>query len=90
MNCNVVNIEGGKMTKCIRCGNDILTAAKICPSCLSDWSDMRTQVFTVLEGKYGKLSPTNHQMFIKETKRLESIWRKDKQRFALELNKLEN
>lgn len=51
---------------------------------------MRTQVFTVLEGKYGKLSPTNHQMFIKETKRLESIWRKDKQRFALELNKLEN
>ena len=76
------------MSKCIRCGQDTLTSARICPSCLGDWSDMRTSIFTVLQEKHGKLSPTNHQMFIKETKRLESIWRKDKQKFATELSKL--
>ena len=76
------------MSKCIRCGQKILTSAKICPSCIHDWSDMRRSIFTVLEEKYGKLSPTNHQLFIKETKRLESIWRKDKQKFTTELGEL--
>ena len=76
--------------KCIRCWQDTLTSAKICPSCISDWSDMRTSIFNVLQEKHGKLSPINHQMFIKETKRLESIWRKDKQKFATELTKLTN
>jgi hypothetical protein len=32
---------------------------------------MRTEVFNALQLKYGKLSPSNHQFFIKETKRLE-------------------
>jgi hypothetical protein len=49
---------------------------------------MRTSIFNVLQEKHGKLSPTNHQMFIKQTKRLEAIWRKDKQKFAVELSAL--
>lgn len=78
------------MSKCIRCGHDTLTSARICQSCLGDWSNMRTSIFDVLQEKYGNLSPINHQMFIKETKRLEAIWRKDKQIFITELNKLSN
>lgn len=76
------------MSKCIRCGQDTLTSAKICQSCIGNWSEMRTSIFNALEEKYGKLSPTNHQFFIKETKRLESIWRKDKQKFIIELSKI--
>ena len=75
------------MAKCIRCGQDTLTSARICRACLDNWTHMRTSIFNVLQEKYGKLSPSNHQLFIKETKRLESIWRKDKQRFAIELEK---
>jgi hypothetical protein len=76
------------MSKCIRCGNETLGPQRVCPSCLGNWCDMRSMVFDKLTLVYGKLSPTNHPLFIKETKRLESIWRKDKERFAVELNKL--
>lgn len=76
------------MKKCIRCHSKMITAGSICPSCLDDWSTMRSEIFNALQSKYGKLSPTNHQLFIKETKRLESIWRKDKNRFAVELESI--
>ncbi|HRW22333.1 MAG TPA: hypothetical protein P5509_10190 [Bacteroidales bacterium] len=74
------------MAKCIRCGDDTLTGARICPTCLSNWSDMRTTVFNALQEKYGKLNPQNHKFFIKETKRLERIWRKDKGKFEQEIS----
>jgi hypothetical protein len=73
------------MSKCIRCGQENINAGRICPSCLSNWCDMRTEVFNALQLKYGKLSPSNHQFFIKETKRLEKIWRMDKNKFASEI-----
>lgn len=76
------------MAKCIRCGDDTLSSLKICSSCLCKWTDMRTIVLNTLESKYGKLSPINHQLFIKETKRLEKIWRKDNLQFTIEIEKL--
>jgi len=76
------------MSKCIRCGGDTLTSAKICRNCMNNWADMRSAIFNALQEKYGTLSPINHRFFIKETKRLESIWRKDKQKFQVELSKI--
>jgi len=70
------------MSKCKRCDEDTLTSAKICPTCLDNWTHMRTEVLNILGEKHGKLSPDNHELFIKETKRLESVWKKDKNRFA--------
>jgi hypothetical protein len=55
---------------------------------MDEWTDMRAAIFTTLQDKHGKLSPTNHKMFIKETKRLEAIWRKDREKFAMELGAL--
>jgi hypothetical protein len=51
---------------------------------------MRTNVFNVLTDKFGKLNPDNHQQFIKEMKRMERIWRKDREIFEIELNKIRN
>ena len=75
------------MAKCIRCGDEN-SRGKICYSCMSKWTDMRSEVFNALEKKHGKLSPANHPIFIKETKRLEKIWRKDKDKFDIELNNI--
>ena len=66
----------------------MITAGRICSTCLSNWSDMRSEIFNALQEKHGKLSPENHQIFIKITKRLESIWRKDKEKFKIELEKI--
>jgi len=41
-----------------------------------------------LESKYGKMNPENHPTFIKEMKRLEKIWKRDKDLFQLELDKI--
>ena len=77
------------MAKCIRCGQDTMIAGKrICNGCMDEWTDMRAAIFTTLQDKHGKLSPTNHKMFIKETKRLEAIWPKDREKFAIELGAL--
>jgi hypothetical protein len=78
------------MAKCIRCGEESLRGTKICPSCISKWSDMRVSIFNTLQNKYGKLSKDNQTIFIKITKRLESIWRMDKIKFQHELDKLSN
>jgi hypothetical protein len=55
---------------------------------MGKWLDMRSLIFETLQWKYGLLSPQNHPIFIKETKRLEAIWRKDKSKFEIEINKL--
>jgi hypothetical protein len=47
---------------------------------------MRSLIFNKLQERYGKLSMTNHQLFITETKRLESIWRKNRIKFVSELD----
>lgn len=74
--------------KCIRCGNQTTGSYRICHTCLDDWGEMRGAVFNALQEKHGKLSPTNHKFFIKETKRLERIWRKDRGQFSIEIDKL--
>ena len=74
--------------KCIRCGSD--QHKKICDTCLSKWSDMRSTIFNSLQKVHGKLSKDNHPIFIKETKRLEKIWKKDKDQFFKEIIALES
>jgi len=49
---------------------------------------MRTEVFNKLQEKYGKFSPQNQEIFKKQMKRLENIWKKDKDKFVFELEKL--
>jgi hypothetical protein len=73
--------------KCIRCGEES-TNKKICYSCLGKWTTMRSEIFDTLQNKYGKFSQENHSLFIKETKRLEKIWKKDKDKFIEEINKI--
>lgn len=76
------------MSKCIRCNDDTGSNAKICRRCLDKWVEMKTLVFDKLQAKHGELSFNNHKLFIKESKRLESIWRQDKQNFAEEIDRL--
>ena len=71
------------MSKCTKCGDE--KVAGVCHSCLRNWIDMRTVIFNKLTEKYGTLSPTNHELFKKQTKRLENIWRKDKEKFVKEI-----
>ena len=61
------------MSKCIRCGIESYSA-KICYSCMDNWGEMRDIVFSTLQSIHGKMNPSNHKLFIKETKRLEKIW----------------
>ena len=42
---------------------------------------MRTIIWDYLTEKLGKFSPENQKTFVKETKRLEKVWRKDKTEF---------
>lgn len=76
------------MAKCIRCGDENGNGRRICYSCLGKWTDMRSAVFNELEKKHGKLTQLNHEIYKKEMKRLENIWRKDKDKFAVELGAL--
>jgi hypothetical protein len=55
---------------------------------MKEWTTMRTTAFDILESKYGKMNPENHPTFIKEMKRLEKIWKRDKDLFQLELDKI--
>jgi hypothetical protein len=55
---------------------------------MKEWTTMRTTAFDILESKYGKMNPENHPTFIKEMKRLEKIWKRDKDLFQLELGKI--
>jgi hypothetical protein len=71
--------------KCIRCGKE--NDRKICYACMDSWTEIRSLIFSTLEERHGKLSQINHPIFIKETKRLEKIWRKSKNDFAKEIEK---
>lgn len=66
------------MSKCIRCNiNDTVGTSKICPTCVDKWSLMREYVFDHCTRLYGTLGPNNHKQFIKMTKKLEKMWRKN-------------
>ena len=77
------------MRKCTTCGNDTLTSSKICGRCLNEWTKMRGLIFKTLTNKYGKMTQINHPIFITETKRLENIWRNNKDNFKLEIKNYE-
>ena len=74
--------------KCIRCNKETIGHMLVCNECLDIWVEMRETIFNKLQEKYGKLSPSNHQTFIKETKRLEKIWRGNEEKFLEEINKI--
>jgi len=77
------------MRTCIRCKEkNIFDNRRICSGCMKEWTMMRTIAFDILESKYGKMNPENHPTFIKEMKRLEKIWKRDKDLFQLELGKI--
>lgn len=77
------------MSKCIRCSiNETLSNSKICPTCLDKWSNMREKVFDHCIEQYGTLSPTNHKDFIKLTKKLEKLWKKNPEEFSNYFNNL--
>ncbi len=77
------------MAKCRKCGQETNIPGKyLCDICLSKWTDMKTIIFNTLQNKYGKLNKENHPIFMKESKRLVRIWRKDKDKFNNEINKL--
>jgi len=71
--------------KC-KCGKDTWPNKFVCPDCLSSWDKMRKQLFEFLENKYGKMCQANHPLFVKETKRLERMWRKDPSKFVAEIS----
>lgn len=75
------------MGKCIRCWEEAYSK-KICSACLSSWSDMRIEVYGELEKALGHFSFQNQIVFKKEMKRLEKIWRKDKDKFQQEVLKI--
>ena len=66
---------------CKRCGGDTYGSQNVCSRCLSDWSAMRKQAWDFIGGKLGKLSSENLKSYQKEMKKLEAIWRKDKDKF---------
>ena len=76
------------MAKCISCGKERLDGKRVCSTCISNWANMRGAIFQACENRYGKLNPSNHAQYIADTKRLEKIWRKDKEKFQIELTKL--
>lgn len=74
--------------KCIRCGGEAFSGHKICCWCMDDWKEMRTRIFNALQDKYGMLSLITQGVFKRETKRLENLWRKDRDRFEVEIGKI--
>lgn len=75
------------MARCKTCGGDAITG-RICPRCLDEWTAMRSEVHSALQVKLGKLSPQNHEEYKKQMKRLEKIWKKDKEKYKDELRKI--
>ncbi len=72
--------------KCIRCfERNVIGNGKICYPCLNKFTKMREIIFNALQTKYGTMNKENHDVFKKETKRLENIWRKDEQKFLVEI-----
>jgi Zn-finger nucleic acid-binding protein len=73
--------------KCTKCGGESISS-KICPTCMKSWTDMREAVFLKLQEKYGRMTPSNHETFKHHIKRMEKFWRKDKDQFKIQLEKL--
>lgn len=48
---------------------------------MNKWSEMRTECWLHCQRLYGKLTPATHPLFMKEIKRLQNIWKKDKEKF---------
>lgn len=76
------------MSKCIRCGSESYRD-RICHICMKKWTTMRKEVWEVLQIKYGKICNDNLQTIQKEARRLDKLWRKDTNKYKLEIEKLE-
>lgn len=76
------------MKRCRRCGDTMITAGRICPSCLHDWCNMRTTVFNKLEDIHGKLSTLNIKISQSEMRRLTELYTSDREKFDIEFERL--
>jgi len=54
---------------------------KICRICLGEWTRVRSLAFDVCKKRFGDLCPETHHIFIKTVKRLESINKKNPEKF---------
>jgi len=72
------------MAKCIRCGGEILRNdnRKICRECMGNWRKMRETNYAYCEKTIGKMAGEQFAPFQKEMKRLENIWRRNKEKWA--------
>lgn len=71
------------MAKCIRCNEDIPSYEdrKICRSCMNDWKQMRATNYSYCEKTIGKMEGEQFAPFQKEMKRLENIWKRNKEKW---------
>jgi len=74
------------MRKCIRCGS-YHDNKKICSSCLKKWTSMRSVIWETMTLVHGSFNPHTQEAWIKKTRKLEAIWRKDPEKFN---NEIEN
>jgi hypothetical protein len=75
-----------RMRTCKRCNQkNIFDNRRICIDCMKEWTNMRSLAWNSIEVKIGKLNPLNHETYKKEMKRLENIWKKDKEKFKTEI-----
>jgi len=70
---------------CRTCGRETYGGQRFCSNCLNDWSEMRKMIWDYHTSKYGKISPDNLKIRQSETRRLDKLWRRDKDAFLLEV-----
>ncbi len=74
------------MARCTKCGQDTIGNGQLCTRCLTNWTEMKGLSYTTLISLHGNMTHSNHYMFKKEMRRLENVWRKDKNKFQEEIN----
>lgn len=75
------------MSKCRKCGGIAATGMSVCHTCIDKRNKMREEIFEFLKTKYGEVNYANHSVYVKETKRLSNLWKRDKELFRKELGR---
>jgi len=75
------------MAICNKCGEELGFIKNICSSCFQLWLNMRKLSFIHLENKYGKLNINNRKKIMKEMRRLDNLWHKNKEEYEVEIKK---
>ncbi len=72
------------MGKCRTCGREAYYR-RICSDCLREWSAMRTRAFAYAQDIHGPLTQTNHPQIAKTMRRLDKMWKKNRDKFNKEI-----